>query len=211
MNWNDWEIIWRHQELPVGAGADLAILRQTFEAKRRKLQLGLLLRNVSEGFGGVFMSTLVMVAGWRFGAGGWRLGVGTTLIFGVSLVFVFDFFRAHRLRLTSSATLLARIEAEISELRHQRRLIANIGTWYFLPYIGAFVLIGSALGDVIGRTVLHEILTTPAALRWIITILTFGYGATWCAWRAHVKVIRNGLNPRLAELEKLRRDILSSE
>jgi len=214
MNWNDWEMIWRHQELPAGAGADLAILKQTFEPKRRKLRRGLLVRNILEGFGGAFISALLAVGGWRLGAGGWRLGLGTTLIFGVSLVFVFDFFRAHRSRLTPSATLLAKIETEITELRHQRRLIANIGTWYFLPYILAIGLIGNALWDRNDRHappgLLHELLTTPASLGWIVIMLTFTTAALWWAWRAHLKIVRNRLDPRLDELEKLLCDILSS-
>ena len=37
MNWNDYEAVWKRQELPVGADADLATLRETFETKRRKM------------------------------------------------------------------------------------------------------------------------------------------------------------------------------
>ena len=37
MNWNDYEAVWKRQALPVGADADLATLRETFETKRRKM------------------------------------------------------------------------------------------------------------------------------------------------------------------------------
>src|SRR4051812_9150748 len=107
MNWNDLEIIWRKQEVPRGANADLTALRRTFETKSRKWRLGLFVRNALEGFGGLLMAAVVAVVGWHFGAGGWRLGIGASLIFAVSLVFTVDLFRARCSRPAPSETLLA--------------------------------------------------------------------------------------------------------
>lgn len=214
MNWSDWEMIWREQELPLGPGADVAVLKRTFETKRRKLRRGILVRNVLEGFVGVFGSVILGWLGWRFGLGGWRLWTGTVLMFCVSLVFVFDFFRAHRSRVVIGASLLAQVDAEIDELRHQRHLIANIGSWYFLPYASAIGLICSALGEKSARNAppgfLHEVLTTPSTLGFIVAILVISIGAILWAWRSSLKAVRKRLDPRLAELEKLRDDILSN-
>ncbi len=215
MNWNEWEMIWRRQQTPVGAGADLALLKQTFEEKRGKLRRSILLRNVSEGLTGLVLSFLMAFFGAHAGVGGWRIWTGLALLLGVSLVFVFDFVRAHRSRLPGDAPILSKIDAEIAELRHQRRLLARIGLWYFLPMAASFVLIVSAWSTRIGRGIppgmLHDALTTPTIIVWLISTLAITGAATGWVWWEQVKAIRTRVNPRLEELEKLREDFLISQ
>jgi hypothetical protein len=217
MNWNEWEMIWRRQQTPAGAGADLRLLKQTFEGQRRKLRRKILVRNVSEGATGLALFALLAFIGAHAGVGGWRMWTGLSLLLGVSLVFVFDILRAHRSRIPGGATILAKIDAEIAELRHQRRLLARVGLWYFLPMAASFVLIVSAWVARIGReippgmlldAVLHDTVNTPRIIIWLILTLAITGGATVWIWRVQVKSIRTRVNARLEELKKLREDLL---
>jgi hypothetical protein len=215
MNWNEWEMIWRRQKTPVGAGADLALLKQTFEEKRRKLRRTILLRNVSEGATGLTLFTLLAYIGTHAGVGGWQMWTGLALLLGVSLVFVSDFVRAQCSRIPGDATILAKIDAEIAELRHQRRLLARVGLWYFLPMAASFVLIVSAWAARIGRGIpphmLRDSLGTPTIVIWLVLTLAITGAATAWVWREQVKSIRTRVNPRLEELNKLREDFLISQ
>jgi hypothetical protein len=215
MNWNEWEMIWRRQQEPIGAGADLALLKRTFEEQRRKLRRSVLLRNVSEGVTGLALFTLLAFIGARAGVSGWRMWTGLALMLGVSLVFVFDFVRARRSRVPGDATILAKIDADIAELRHQRRLLARIGLWYFLPLAASFVLIVSAWVTRIGREIppgtLHDPFNTPKKITWLILTLALTGGATVWICRVQVKSIRTRVNARLEELKKLREDFLISQ
>jgi hypothetical protein len=215
MNWNEWEMIWRRQQMPVGAGADLALLKQTFEEQRRKFRRSILLRNISEGVTGLALSALLAIIGAHAGVGGWRMWTGLALLLGVSLVFVFDFVRAHRSRLSGDATILAKIDAEIAELRHQRRLLARVGLWYFLPMAASFVLIVSAWAARIGRELppgmLHDSLNTTRIIIWLVSTVAITGAATAWVWREQVRSIRTRVNPRIEELKKLREDFLISQ
>ena len=73
MNWNDWEMIWRRQEKPVGAAADVAVLKQTFEEKRRKLARNLFVRDVAEAAAGVFVSLVLAYLGWHLKKIAWPI------------------------------------------------------------------------------------------------------------------------------------------
>lgn len=212
MNWNDYEALWKRQAPPVGATADITALKDTFAAKRRKLTKLLLVRDALEGFGGVIVAVAFAAVAWRIGRPGWPILLGATLVLGVSLVFVRDFFRIRRSRLGPEAPMLAKLDAEIAELRHQRRLIANLGLWYFLPYVVAIVIVGTTLARTRGRgappELLVALLTTPATLAWIIVLTgVWGFAIFW-AWRANRDAVKKQIDPRLAELEKLRRDFL---
>lgn len=215
MNWNEWEMIWRRQQTPAGAGADLALLKQTFEEQRSKLRRNILVRNVSEGVTGLALSALLAFIGARAGVGGWRMWTGLALLLGVSLVFVFDFVRAQRSRLPGDATILAKIDAEIAEFRHQQRLLARIGLWYFLPMAASFVLIVSAWAARIGRDIppgmLHDAFKTTTIITWLVSTLAITGAATAWVWREQVKSIRTRVIPRLEELKKLREDFLMSQ
>jgi hypothetical protein len=215
MNWNEWEMIWRRQQTPVGAGADLALLKQTFEKQRRKLRRSILVRDVSEGVTGLALFTLLAFISTQAGVSGWRVWTGLTLLLGVSLVFAFDFIRAHRSRVPGDATILVKIDAEIAELRHQRRLLARIGLWYFLPMAASFVLIASAWAARIGREIppsmLHDALNTPKKIIWLVSTGVITGAATVWVWREQAKSMRTRVNPRLEELNKLREDFLNSQ
>ena len=215
MNLNDWEMIWRRQELPLGADANLAGLKASFEEKSRKLARGLLVRDFIEGVGGVVLSLAFGFWAWRAGKADWPFAVGILLILGISSIFLHSWFCTRRRRVGPEAPLLARLDANIAELRHQRGLLDNIGKWYLTPYVIAIGLMGHDLSQYAGRRAppgfLLTLLTTPLTLAWILMLLLVTIWAFWWWWRGVQQVIHKQIDPRLAELLKMRRELLAPQ
>jgi MFS family permease len=216
MNWNDYEAIWKRQELPVGVHADFAVLRETFEKKRRRLSATLFARDLLEAAAGVFVSGVFAYTWWQMGRGGWPMAFAIALILGVSGFFVRERVRAHRLQLGADVPLIAKVEADIAELRHQRRLLLNIWSWYLLPCIGAIAIFGATVVRLLivsppPGVILSALWEHPAALAWIIlyvaVILPLCF---WGVWTINRRAVRKQLEPRLEELEKLHRELRSS-
>jgi len=139
------------------------------------------------------------------GITGWSIILGLGLIAGVSYVFLNDGWRFRRVRSGPEAPLLARLESGIAELRHQRGLIAHIGKWYLTTYLAAVLLIGYGLLQPTARRappgMWKSVLTTPSTMA----------GAIVWWWLDVQKSTRLRIDPRLAELEKLRGDLLSRD
>ena len=205
MNWNDYEAVWKRQELPVGAAADVAALRETFESKHRKLAATLLVRDWIEAAAGIFVSLALAFIWWRQGRTGWPLALAIGLILWVTVFFIRERIRAHRNRLGAEAPLLAKLEADIAELRHQRRLLLGVWTWYLAPCLAAILIVLATV-----------ILSVPAwALRGHLLFL-LGYLPLlglllWFVWFINRRAVRRQIEPRLEELEKLHRDLVAGE
>jgi hypothetical protein len=216
MNWNDYEAVWKRQELPVGADADLSNLRETFEPKRRKLAKGLFARDILEGSTGLLVSGVLAHFWWRMGKDGWPIMLAIALILGVTGFFIRERIRAHRNRLGSGAPLLAKVEADIAELRHQRHLLLNLWSWYLAPLAAVMVIVGATLVRLLITKAppgfLSALWENPAALAWIIFYVTIVVPLCfWGAWAINRRAVRKRIEPRLEELEKLHRDLLSSK
>jgi hypothetical protein len=211
MNWSDYEAIWKRQELPTGIAADVAHIRATFEAKRRKFKATLLVRDITDGLLGVLTALGLMGYAWWIGKAGWPIALGAILILGVSLVFVRDFLRRRRLLLGPEATLLTKLDAEISELHHQRRFLGHIGLWYFLPYLTALVIIYTTVFRRLGVKLPHELLiallTTPRSAIFIYLTVAIVVAGLWLVWREARDAGKKRIDPRIQELEKMRRDL----
>lgn len=141
MNWNEIEQVWRTAPVEPSAVIDPA----GFALRRRRMQQSLARRDwleavVGLGVAASFAGFLLFlgVADWR----GW-LAVG--LVLAVSGVFAVERRRAHRLRPTPDASLLAQLDGEIAELHHQRRLLQRVAWWYLLPLGAATLLFAWAL------------------------------------------------------------------
>jgi hypothetical protein len=203
MNWDDWEYVWKRQELPLGAAADVEVLRRTFARKSRKLAKALLVRDVMEASAGV-VGCIAFGFMWRgLGRAGWPIGIAMLLILGVTGSFVRERLRSWRNQLGSDAPLLVRIEAEIAELRHQRDLFLGMWRWYLAPIAAAIVIVGFTIRQ-----------SRPA---WDIArdpLFLGGYFAfvavlMWSVWKLNLRAVRERVEPRLVELEKLRVDLLA--
>jgi hypothetical protein len=207
MNWNDWEMIWKRQELPRGADADLAELRRTFEARSGKLARTLLVRNVSEAGAGLFVAAVFASVGFRLKTA-WPMALAVGLILAVTAFFIWEMIRARRGRLGAEAPLLAKLDADIAELRHQRRLLLSLRIWYLTPIAVAMLLVGAAvaLNNPASVLLLKEPLILFSLMFYVLLcVLLF-----WGVWVLNRRAVRKQIDPRLQELEKLRNDLFVS-
>lgn len=203
MNLNDYEAIWKRQELPVGAAADLATLRETFETKRRKLAATLFARDLREAGAGGLVVAFYAWFWWHEGSVAWPVVFAIALILGVSGFFVRERFLARRRRLGTDAPLLAKVEADIAELRHQGRLVRTVWAWYLAPCAGAIAIqVAAILHRVPSWNPLHR----PAVLLGFVAFFALVF---WLVWLINRRALRKRIEPRLDELEKLREDLLS--
>lgn len=202
MNWNDYEAVWKRQELPVGANADLSGLRDTFETKRRKFAAAIQVRDLAEAGAGLLVAGAYAFFWWQIGPAGWPLGIGIGLILGVAGFFVRERFRVRRLRLDVTASLLAKVEADMAELRHQCRLLRTMWAWYLAPCAGAIAI---QVWVIVRRAPAWSPLHDP----WVLAGLGLFFALVfWLAWMMNRRALLKRLEPRLAELEKLHRDLM---
>lgn len=216
MNWNDYEALWKRQELPIGEGADVAELRRTFETKRRKLAKTLQARDYLESAAGLFVAAVFTKVWWHMGREGWPIGLAIVLILGVAVFFLCERVRAHRLRLGPEATLLAKLEAELAELRHQRQLLLSVRTWYLAPCAGAMALFCLAMARKMIRDVPSGFFTLlmdhPIVIAWIAGyFLVLVPLLFWGIWAMNRRVVHKNIEPRIAELEKLCGDLQAAD
>lgn len=205
MNLSDYEVIWKRQELPRGASADVGQLKVSFSAKSRKMYATLLARDLLEAVVGVVVCLGLAFIWRKLGSDGWPLGVSMVLVLGVSGVFVRERFRARRLPLSPDVTLLAKVEADLAELQHQCHLSRWMWAWYLGPVFVAILL---------GHTAFYlhsepwEPLRDPRVSAGFLAFYLVLFGLAWTDIR---NGLRRRLEPRLAELKKLRRELLAED
>lgn len=202
MNWNDYEAIWKRQPLPKGASAELGELRDTFEAKSRKLAATLRVRDILEAGAGVVVAVAYGVH-WSFlGAKGWPMGFAMALILGVTGFFVRERWRAHRRRVGPDATLREKVESDLVELRHQARLLRTVWAWYLLPCGLAMAIHFSViLGQIPAWSPVHE----P---KFIVGCSAFFLLVLGVVWKMNDWAVKRQIQPRIEELEKLHAEML---
>jgi len=214
MNWSDYEAVWKRQELPVGVTSDMATLQNTFETKRRKLATALVVRDWAEASAGILVSLVYARIWWAIGREAWPLAIAILLILGVTAFFVKERLRTHRNRVGAHAPLLAKLSADIAELRHQRRLLLTLWWWYLGPIALAVALFAITVLRVaviqLPRELLATLLQQPFV--WALLIITVvGIGSLfWFGWVINRHTVRKRIEPRLDELERLQRALLTS-
>jgi hypothetical protein len=205
MNWNDYEAIWKRQPLPRGTQADLTNLKQTFETKRRKMAAAFLVRDWTELLACGFMVIVYGKFWQKVGSAGWPMGFAILMILLVATVFIRERLRSRRNRLGADATVLAKVEADLAELRHQRQLILRVWAWYITPCAVAMLIHGSVI---LRRVRPGDPLREPVSFVVIGLCIVL---LCWIVWVINRRAVRTRIEPRLAELEKLRHDLLSPE
>lgn len=208
MNWNDYEAAWKRQPAPLGLVADLSDLRNSFEVKRRKLAATLLVRDWTEVVAGLLVAAFIVFLWVNMGSRGWPLAFALGLILGVSVFFLRERLRVRRQRLGPGTTLLAKVEADIAELRHQHRLLSNVGRWYLAPCAAAILIVTATSLRMLPPGFLPKLWQHPVVLLWpalyFLVVLPVCF---WAIWAANRRVVRKNIEPRLADLEKLRSDL----
>jgi hypothetical protein len=202
MNWNDYEAVWKRQELPVGANADIASLLATFETRSRKLHAAVQVRDFAEAGAGLVVATAYAFIWWHMGRAGWPLGFAMALILGVTGFFVRERLRSRRTRLGADAPMLEKIDADLRVLRRQCSLVRTMWAWYLGPCAGAIAI---QVGLIIHRSPLWDPIREPAVLMGFCAFFAF---FLWFAWMINRRAVRKRLEPRIEELEKLRSEIL---
>lgn len=189
--------------------ADLEEVRQTFEAKRRKLARTLLARDVTEGSAGGVVALAFAAIGWNMKTAGLPIAVAVLLILGVTGFFIRERIRARGQRVGPAAPLLVRLDAEIDELRHQRRLLWNVWPWYLGPIVVAWTIVGATMlanAGPIGRETLRSRFGVIALGGYV----AFCAVLFWATWAMNRRAVRKTVDPRLLELEKLRAALVSA-
>lgn len=205
MKWSDYEDVWKRQKPPLGANADLERLKNTFDTQHRKQEANLRVRDYAEGIAGIFVSIAIGFIWWHHGKSGWPMALAILLTLGVTAVFVRERILARGNRLNRAASLLAKVEADLAELRRQRKMILKMWWWYLLPLLMAILIVGSTI--------------TASRPPWDISrdpLFKIGFWIfnglfCWFAWLINRNAIRKNVSPRIKELEKLRDDILSDQ
>lgn len=209
MNLNDWDFVWRRQELPVGPEADIAQLRQSYEAKSRKQARALLVRDLTEASASAFLAIGLSKEAMH-AKSAWLVWLAVAILLTIGGVFVRERLRARRLRLDSSAPLLTKLEADLAELRHQHRLISRVGVWYFGPLAFVMVLVGAA-------KVMNLTATEQLMLEDPFTLACLGGYLALClilfigGYAINRRAVRKRIEPRIAELEKLQHELMSQK
>jgi MFS family permease len=204
MNWNDCEVIWKRQPLPLGEKADVGELRRRFDEKHRKMAAAIFARDVAEAGAALLVAAVIGFLWWKTGTHGWPFGLALLLVLGVGGVFVRERVRARRSPLGPDAPLLTKVAADIAELRHQRELLLRMRTWYLGPVFAAGMVVSLVITI---QSSPWSVVRSP----WFQLVFTGGYLLlSWFAWIVNRREIRQRIDPRITELEKLHADLRAS-
>jgi hypothetical protein len=134
------------------------------------------------------------------------VGIAVAILVGVAGFFVRERLRVRHLQLGADAPLLAKLDADLAELRHQRRLMLNISTWFLTPFS---VAMGILLGTMfLNRpTLLHD---SHQKLFWA-GYVAMCVLAIWMTRAINRRAVRISVEPRIADLERLRHHLVSPE
>jgi len=198
MNWRDYEAVWKRQPLPVGAGADIAVLRETFESTHRKMAATLQVRDISEAAAGVVGAICFGFVWWQQGVAGWPIAFAIILILRVSGVYVRERLVAQRQQAGDGTTMVEKVNRDLEVLQRQRQLFRDMWRWYLAPIFVAIYIVVLTISS-----------NRPAwdplrSLSFQLGFLIFNGLIFWFVWFINRRVVRLQVEPRIAELEKLR-------
>ena len=110
-----------------------------------------------------------------------------------------------RRRLGADASLKAKVESDLAELRHQRWLLREVWLWYIAPIAVAMLLHVSVVVRKVGPS---DPIQPPVLLGLACLIIAL---ACWFAWTINREAVKKQIDPRIEELEKLQRDLANLE
>jgi len=202
MNWDELTDIWHHQPQERVPEAQFEILRKTFEKKSRRLAGVLFWRDLVELLAAVFVTISFGMAAIERGKAGWPLWISTVLVIWVAVSFLKERVRAHRKKTGPHASLLEKIDADIAELRHQRRILLKVGTWYLGPlFLSWFIAMASTRFHGLGG---H--LRTPFQMAAYFTGVLMLF---WLIGKLNKRAVRKKIEPRIADLVNLKDNLVA--
>jgi len=204
MNWNDLTAAWRRQPGETLPEAHLDTLRKTFKKRSRRLSRVLFWRDVREIAATAFVIFVLMKVALQKGWAGLALWVALVPMLWVLGFMIRERIRSHRMRVGCGATLLTKIDADIAELGHQRTMLLTVRTWGLGPIFVSWLVAMASTGFHGGAGLLR----TPLQ---ITSYMLGGVAFFWVVWRLNLWVVRKHFEPRLAELEELRNELMPKE
>jgi hypothetical protein len=204
MNWDELKGVWRGQADERSSAPDLRALEATFAIRQQKLATQLFWRDVREATAAVLVAAVFGYVGWQMGATGWPMVIAVALLLALAGFFVRERWRVRAESAGPDAPLLARLDAEIAEQHHQRRLLQTVGWWYLGPSLGAAMIL-------IVVVVAHAPL--PQAARWVAGGVMTGIMALvgWAVLALNRRAMRESIEPYLRELETQRAELRGAE
>lgn len=205
MNLSDYEAVWKRQPPPVGASADPTMLKQTFEKKSRQQAAHIQVRDYAEASAGIFVAIAYGFHWWQIGPAGWPLAIGILLILWIVVCFLRERLRTRRSQVSPSTPLLIKVSRDLTELHYQRQLSLKVWAWYIAPGAGAMLAQSIVIFH---QSKPWSVIREPAGIVSMILLISL---PCWFAWLINLRAVRKTIEPRIAELEKLQRDLLGSE
>jgi hypothetical protein len=202
MNWDDLTDAWRRQPRESVPDAQYELLKKTFLKKSRRQAGTLFWRDVREFLAAVLVVFVFGGAALRKGPDGWPLWIACLLVLGVAGFFLKERIRAYRKKTGTNASLLEKINADIGELQHQRRLLLKVGTWYLGPLVLSWFLVMASTGF----HGLSGALRTPTQMGAYFagSLVLFGF-----IWKLNQRAVHKKIEPRIADLERLKNGLIS--
>lgn len=204
MKWNDLESTWR-QQIPASEPArDPAELRQSFAAKSQRQARHLLWQDLRSVAASAFViGYLIYLAGTPRLAP-YRVPVALALVplLAVGLHCVFELLRRRRARISPHAPLLARLEADLDELRHHHHRLVVIAPWYLAAIFVSALFVMAAPWLVNGEMLPAQARKTAGFIALFVVILIV-------AVLRNRREARRQTEPRLRELQQLHDDLLA--
>ncbi|MEO6873771.1 MAG: hypothetical protein ABI222_03005 [Opitutaceae bacterium] len=204
MNWNNLESTWKSQKAAAIPAANLASLLSTFESKSRAEACRFLWRDLREGIVGIFLSGYFAYKTWKAGPAYWPIGVAVAILAGIAVFFLIDRLRARGLRLSPDAALLAKVDADLAELRHQRRLYDTVTAWGLAPLALAMVIIVAT-----AYYNKPEMLQSARHIRYAAGYFVAVVALFWYIRTLNQRILHRQIEPRISELERLRDNLTS--
>lgn len=207
MNFDDYESLWRAQPAPFPAvtTAERAFVFDRIRQEARRFDRTIFWRDTREIFVALVLSIQLALSAWHdTGAGhiAWGLWIAVALILGVAINLLID--RRHMPRPPAAeAALIEQIDAALAGLQHQARVLSRVPTHYALPLALATMCAG--LDSRFQREGLAA-LWSPGGFVVIAVSLLVGSFVNWLNRLA----VRRVLQPKIAELEQLRRELSSA-
>jgi hypothetical protein len=203
MDWTDCAGAWTRQDVPAASAAELAALEAGFERRRQALASARLVRLLVEGSMGPLVALGLAIGGWITGRSGWPLAAAILLILGgfavTSGACWLSARRARRAQAGPDAPLLAQVEADLADLQRRRRGLLTMRTWHYGPVYAAALLIPFMLA-----------LRGPGGAGWFPVAFSCYFSAVLLlSWMHNRREVRRRIDPRLDELERLRRGLLA--
>jgi hypothetical protein len=198
MNWTELERAWQ-DALPRYQAPTWDVGR--FEQQHRRLARTLARRDWLEAGVSFAVAAVFTAVLWPLGPKVGPAWGAVVILVVMGLVFVRERRRARALRPDPGAPLRERIEAEIAELEHQRRLLGSVLWWYILPFLA---VVGLLLWGV------HAALPGPVTSEAWLRIGGFSavcLGLSGVIVWLNREAVRRSIEPQLRDLERLRADL----